>query len=241
MLRNRGDAAGDPPATVGPGGAARLIAALTRARLLFRPRTVEVLDLGEATADRAVRATIAIAREDADTTLTARTRIARIDIGRTEAQRRQLAVWSREQANLISGMGPKTLDRLSTVVAENVRAGTQVRTVAKMLEQQFGIDSRRASLIARTETAKLNSTVGQSAMQRAGATGYIWRTEDDERVRELHAELDGQFFAWSDPPVIGTDGERGHPGDIYNCRCIAEPVFPDVDEGVLDAEIAALG
>ena len=240
MMRNRGDAEGEAPATVGPGGVARIMAALTRARLLFRPRTVEVQDFGEAIADRAVRATMAIARKDSDTAATARTRIARIDIGRTQAQRAQLYTWSREQANLISGMGPRTLDRLSTVVAENVRAGTQVRTVAKMLEQQFGIDSRRAQLIARTETAKLNSTAGQSAMQRAGATGYVWRTADDERVRDLHAELEGQFFAWDDPPVIGTNGERGHPGDIYNCRCIAEPVFPDVDEAAMDAEIAAM-
>lgn len=48
---------------------------------------------------------------------------------------------------------------------------------------------------------------------------YIWRSQDDARVRAAHAAYDDHVFAWSDPP----DG--GHPGQAWNCHCTAEPII----------------
>ena len=48
---------------------------------------------------------------------------------------------------------------------------------------------------------------------------YIWRSQDDARVRAAHAGYDDQVFAWSAPP------SGGHPGQDWNCRCTAEPVI----------------
>ena len=48
-------------------------------------------------------------------------------------------------------------------------------------------------------------------------THYIWRTRDDDHVRTSHAANNGKLFAWSAPPATG------HPGEGYNCRCVAEP------------------
>lgn len=58
-------------------------------------------------------------------------------------------------------------------------------------------------------------------------THYIWRSAGDERVRDAHAAVSGQVFAWSDSPV------HGHPGNEPNCRCWPEPYYghpavPDV-------------
>ena len=66
------------------------------------------------------------------------------------------------------------------------------------------------------------------------STGYIWRTQRDERVRALHEILEGEFCLWDDPPIIGIDTGgieiHGHPGEAWNCRCwaqiIEEPVQP---------------
>lgn len=52
--------------------------------------------------------------------------------------------------------------------------------------------------------------------ERAG-THYIWRTRGDGKVRPEHAANNGKIFAWDSPP------STGHPGEDYNCRCIAEP------------------
>lgn len=55
-------------------------------------------------------------------------------------------------------------------------------------------------------------------------THYIWRTKLDGRVRSEHAANDGKLFSWNERPVTG------HPGEEYNCRCIAEPYVEGATE-----------
>ena len=50
---------------------------------------------------------------------------------------------------------------------------------------------------------------------------YIWRTQDDDKVRISHAKNNGKKFSYDDPP------ETGNPGDEYGCRCWAEPYMQD--------------
>lgn len=53
------------------------------------------------------------------------------------------------------------------------------------------------------------------------STHYIWRTEDDVKVRPSHAANDDRVFSWDNPPATG------HPGEDFNCRCWAEPIGDD--------------
>lgn len=55
--------------------------------------------------------------------------------------------------------------------------------------------------------------------QSFGITHYIWRSQDDGKVRDSHRRADDQIFAWAKPPSIG------HPGEEYGCRCWAEPIL----------------
>ena len=71
------------------------------------------------------------------------------------------------------------------------------------------------SIIARY-AERLNGFLQTEALQ---VEEYIWRSQDDGRVRAAHAQHDDQVFAWSDPP------EGGHPGQGWNCRCTAEPII----------------
>lgn len=47
---------------------------------------------------------------------------------------------------------------------------------------------------------------------------YIWRTQEDFKVRPAHAANNGKIFERSKPPPTG------HPGQSPNCRCWAEDV-----------------
>ena len=49
---------------------------------------------------------------------------------------------------------------------------------------------------------------------------YVWRTQEDGKVRESHRYNDGTLFRKSAPPPTG------NPGEDYNCRCWAEHVVP---------------
>lgn len=87
-----------------------------------------------------------------------------------------------------------------------------------------------ARLISRTETAKAMSALTQARAEYTGHDWYIWHTSKDQRVRDSHRNMDGVLCRFSDPPapeeLIGekSAGYYG-PGNIYNCRCYAEPVI----------------
>ena len=66
--------------------------------------------------------------------------------------------------------------------------------------------------------------IGMSIKQARPTTHYIWRTRNDGKVRSSHADQEGRVFSWDDPPV------GGHPGKDYNCRCTAEPYYPEKSE-----------
>jgi len=73
----------------------------------------------------------------------------------------------------------------------------------------------------------------KSAQQDAGVSQYTWMAQRDSVVRPEHVALDdGAHYFWDDPPLSARDsssGEDCHPGEDYNCRCVASPVPPDED------------
>ncbi len=74
--------------------------------------------------------------------------------------------------------------------------------------------------------------INQLRQQDLGIERYIWRSQDDARVRASHAEYDDHVFRWDEPP------EGGHPGQAHNCRCYAEPVAPGPRNDVVLADLA---
>ncbi len=104
--------------------------------------------------------------------------------------------------------------------------GKRVEVLAKEIQARGSVSESRAELIARDQTLKLNGQINQTRQENAGVTQYTWSTSHDERVRESHRELDGETFLWSNPP------EPGHPGQDFQCRCIALPVFDNASDAV---------
>ena len=108
---------------------------------------------------------------------------------------------------------------MQAAVTMSALGGGNLKDLAQKIRQIGGVTENRAKLIARDQTAKLNSSLTQAQHESLGVTHYRWSTSKDERVRESHAENEGQVFSWDDPP------ETGHPGFEINCRCVAIPVF----------------
>ncbi|MGV0818619.1 minor capsid protein [Martelella sp. AMO21009] len=64
-------------------------------------------------------------------------------------------------------------------------------------------------------------------------THYIWRTQEDDRVRPSHRANNGNIYAFNNPPATG------NPGEAYGCRCWAEPY--DVSAGeYFDTELSGI-
>lgn len=134
----------------------------------------------------------------------------------------RLAAFSEENAQLITGLGARLADDVAKVVREGVAIGSRWETIAARLAERELVTESRAALIARDQVGKLFGEVNKARQQNIGVSGYVWRTANDNRVREEHEALDGDRFEWSSPPP------EGHPGEAVNCRCYADPDFADL-------------
>lgn len=130
--------------------------------------------------------------------------------------------FSTENVQLITSIGDTFFSQIEELTQQGIRDGRRPESIAKEIEERFSVSKSRAKLIARDQVSKLNGQITKSRQTELGIEKYIWRTSQDERVRDSHKELDGQEFSWADPPSVG------HPGSDYQCRCWAEPVI-DID------------
>jgi SPP1 gp7 family putative phage head morphogenesis protein len=130
------------------------------------------------------------------------------------------------QVGLIRSIPLEAADRVHHLATEALVTGARAKEIANEIMNTGEVSQSRANTIARTETSRASSIFSSTRAQYLGSTHFQWMTAGDRDVRPLHKKLDGKVFAWNDPPIIGENGERGLPGTIYNCRCVALPIVP---------------
>jgi SPP1 gp7 family putative phage head morphogenesis protein len=145
-----------------------------------------------------------------------------------EYYQRMLEEWVSANVDLIKTVPKDSLSTLKEKVYSDYMNGRTTTNIVKELQRQYGMDKRHAQLIARDQTSKLNSNITQSQQREAGVSKYKWSGCLDKRERKSHLDLEGKIFSWDDPPETD-NGRRCHPGEDYQCRCCAIPVF-DIDE-----------
>jgi len=125
-----------------------------------------------------------------------------------------------EQVELIKSIPIKAGLRAQELSQQAAADGKRASEVAKEIARTNEVTEARAMTIARTEVSKANSTFNEARALSIGSPGYFWRTSDDGDVRPSHAEMEGQFVEWSNPPTL--DDMTGHAGCFPNCRCYAD-------------------
>jgi SPP1 gp7 family putative phage head morphogenesis protein len=133
-----------------------------------------------------------------------------------------------EQVHLIKSLPLDAAERVHDLTLEGLVTSTRAKEIAQVILAIGDVTEARARLIARTEVARTASMLTQVRAEYVGSDGYIWRTAGDSDVRDSHAEMEGKYVRWAKPPKL-SDGTVTHAGQIYNCRCYAEPVLPDYD------------
>jgi SPP1 gp7 family putative phage head morphogenesis protein len=138
----------------------------------------------------------------------------------------------RENVSLVSRIPERLHGELSTLVHRAVSGGRLGKDLADDIEERFGVAERHAALIARDQVTKFAAKANLHRQRHLGVKRGIWRTMQDERVRELHQDLEGTIVNYADEddwPEI-SEGEYGLPGDAVQCRCFLEPMLDDLDE-----------
>lgn len=143
--------------------------------------------------------------------------------------RNQTSTWTSENVGLIKSIPQEALGEMEEIISSGFSAGKTLTGVVREIERTYHVSRSKARFLARDQTAKLNAEISQAQQRAAGCTKYTWRTAGDQRVRDRHEELDKTVHYWDEPPIVDKKtGRRCHPGEDYNCRCVAIPIF-DID------------
>jgi SPP1 gp7 family putative phage head morphogenesis protein len=128
-----------------------------------------------------------------------------------------------ENVRLIKSLPERYYDDVSRVVRDGVAKGKGIKIIQSGLKKASDGVINSAKLIARDQVGSVLSEVTRQRHEQAGLEKYLWSSVGDARVRDNHAEWDGQVFTWKNGSPNGT-----HPGQEIQCRCIAQVVEKDV-------------
>ena len=149
--------------------------------------------------------------------------IRRAPIGMTVQQRMQ------DQVDLITSIPRDIAEQVHQMAITTLYSGERNTGIRDFIVQKTNASIARANTIARTEVARTATEFTRARAEYVGSDGYVWRTSQDSDVRREHRILDGTVHKWNNPPQAGTlhgAAVFSHPGQIWNCRCVAEPVIP---------------
>ena len=149
-----------------------------------------------------------------------------------------IGLW--QTTNLIKTIPQDYFGDIAQAVADNFygKPLPENRTLLQQIQKIGGVSKKRAALIARDQTRKMQSNLDQVRQRSIGSEEYIWHNMKDNRVvgkpgglyppkpsltrskvHGNHWEREGKIYRWDDPPP------DGHPGQGIGCRCWAEPVI----------------
>ncbi len=154
-------------------------------------------------------------------------------LGTSPELQETLEVFYSANVNLIKTIPAQYLTNVQSIVMNGVGSGSRWEDMRDLLVKEFGVTDRRARLIARDQTAKINGQLTKKRQMSAGFNYFKWDSSGDARVRDSHRAHDKRktefgigVYRWDDPPT----GEQGVPvicGTEFQCRCVAIPVSDD--------------
>lgn len=119
----------------------------------------------------------------------------------------------------------ETIIRMRDRVSQMSIDGKSRQDIAEYISKEFGISQRHSMFLARNETAIATSSYLQAKYKEEGFSEFRWITNIDGRERPLHKQLNKKIFRFDNLPIIDEKtGQKGLPGETYNCRCTFSPV-----------------
>lgn len=152
-----------------------------------------------------------------------------------------------ENVNLIKSIPEEYFKEVETIVLAGMKNGKAPTAIARQIQEEAGVSYRRAKLIARDQTAKLNGDLTRKRQEAAGIEFYKVRTANDRRVsgdpsgKYPNAKISCYAIARQDVGYgVGIyklsegaswRGETGlHPGRHHVlCRCVGQAMIPGVN------------
>jgi len=134
--------------------------------------------------------------------------------------------------NLLSGVSDEIFQVIRNEISAGLIAGESIAELSARISKAFNeIESGRAEVIAKTETAAAYAYASDQAARAAGIEYKQWIHGATSKVpRPDHVAIDrlivpfNQPFPVGDPPLMYPHDGNGSPQDVINCSCISIPV-----------------
>lgn len=145
----------------------------------------------------------------------------------TRQQQNVLKASVAANVSLIKSIPQRYMGKVEQSVMKAVQAGGKLGALTKELRDSFGVEKRRAALIARDQNNKATAALQRQRQIEIGATEAIWmHSYGGRQPRKTHIAMDGKRFdvvkGWLDP----AEGKRIWPGTLIRCRCVSRTVIP---------------
>lgn len=127
----------------------------------------------------------------------------------------------------ITNLSQRQTEKLRRDVKDYIlNKGYNNNTIASLIQDNYKLTKKQSNFIARNESSFLLAKYNKLKAKELNLDTYIWTTAHDERVREDHKILDGHRFKFDYPPIADKrTNQRANPGELYNCRCLAQIVL----------------
>lgn len=151
-----------------------------------------------------------------------------------EMYREAMDEWVRDRTDAFKEVPTEVMMLVRKKIEEGYQAGTPTSKIKKEIQHIYSTARQTAADNAAGSVSLLNYEVSRKTQEDAGVREYMWYTRRDSKVRACHASFDGKIFRWDGPPEIWYQtkhegkvwtGRYCGPGQDYNCRCRAVPVF----------------
>lgn len=145
----------------------------------------------------------------------------------TERQERLIAeAYNKNMELYIKDFTESNILKLREKVRQSAYEGNRPSYLQELIQKNYGTTRNKAQFLARQETSLLMAKFHEQRYKDIGIAKYKWSSSHDARVRHDHKMLDGKIFTWDSPPVVDlSTGRRANPGEDFNCRCTAIPIW----------------
>ena len=143
----------------------------------------------------------------------------------TAAQRNAYEAVVEENVSLIKSVAQQHLKNVEGAVMRSVSTGRDLGTLARELEENYGVTKRRAAMIARTQNNMATATLTRTRQKEMGVTKAKWlHSAGGKTPRPEHVAFSGKTYDVDKGAFL--EGKWTWPGVEINCRCVSVPIIP---------------
>lgn len=138
---------------------------------------------------------------------------------------------STENVGLIRNLQSSFYGKIQQDVWAAVRAGADMSTLSQKLQKSYGIEKKRAALIARDQNAKAKAVIETTRRKELGIEFAIWQhSSAGKEPRPTHVAMNGKRYDLKKGMYDEDEKRFVFPGELINCRCTSRAIIPGVNE-----------